>query len=105
MSYCTSCLDGPFDLRHVVLQWGTQPFDRAGEPAAPAASPILVSGGGRNLDAVEGRPAILDVPLGRGGALVFNFNPMHRDLNHNDSRYLYNGILNWSYITARADRD
>ena len=101
MSYCTSCLAGPIDLRNVVMQWGTQPFDAEGDPEAGPAAPILVSGGGTNLSALEGRPAILDVPLGDGNVLVFNFNPMHRDLNHADSRYLYNGILNWRYITSR----
>jgi hypothetical protein len=37
--------------------------------------------------------------------LVFNFNPMHRDMNHADSRYLYNGILNWQHITSRNSSD
>ncbi len=101
MSYCTSCLDGPIDLRHVVMQWGTQAFDAGDDPNAGPVAPILISGGGKNQSALEGRPAILDVPLGRGNVLVFNFNPMHRDLNHADSRYLYNGILNWSHITSR----
>jgi len=101
MSYCTSCLDGPIDLRHVVMQWGTQPYDAAPDPEAGPAAPIVISGGGKNPSALEGRPALLDVPLGGGSVLVYNFNPMHRDLNHADSRYLYNGILNWRYITAR----
>ena len=30
--------------------------------------------------------------------LAFNFNPMHRDLNHSDYRFLWNGILNWSAL-------
>jgi len=61
----------------------------------------VISGGGQNPSALEGRPALLDVPLGKGDVLVYNFNPMHRDMNHHDSRYLYNGILNWRYITSR----
>jgi hypothetical protein len=83
------------------MQWGTQAFDAGDDPNAGPVAPILISGGGKNQSAIEGRPAILDVPLGRGNVLVFNFNPMHRDLNHADSRYLYNGILNWSHITSR----
>ncbi len=101
MSYCTSCLTGPIDMRHVVMQWGTLPFDVGDDTAIANAPPIVISGGGQNPSALEGRPALLDVPLGAGDVLVFNFNPMHRDMNHHDSRYLYNGILNWRYITSR----
>jgi len=101
MSYCTSCLTGPIDMRHVVMQWGTLPFDVGDETAIANAPPIVISGGGKNPSALEGRPALLDVPLGEGDVLVYNFNPMHRDMNHHDCRYLYNGILNWRYITSR----
>ena len=83
------------------MQWGTRPYDAEVDPGAGPAAPILISGGGKNQSALEGRPAVLDVPLGDGSVLVFNFNPMHRDLNHADSRYLYNGILNWRYIASR----
>jgi len=93
MSYCTSCLDGPWDFSSVVLQWGTVPYD-SGE----TGKPMIVSGGGKNIEAMEGRPAILDVPDGKGHILVYNFNPMHRDLNHADHRFLWNGIINWKYI-------
>ena len=57
---------------------------------------MVVSGGGRRLEELEGYPAILDVPAGKGRVLAFNFNPIHRDLNHSDYRFLWNGILNWS---------
>ncbi|HSP05528.1 MAG TPA: hypothetical protein VLR94_00035, partial [Acidobacteriota bacterium] len=97
MSYCTSCLDGPFDAREVVLQWGTLPFQSDG--AEP--QPVVVSGGARKVESLEGRPAILDVPMGKGRVLVYNFNPMHRDLNYSDFRFLWNGILNWQYLTTR----
>ena len=99
MSYCTSCLNGPYDFRHVVLQWGTRPF--GGGPGAGDALPILVSGGGTNPEALQGRPAILDVPLGSGHIVAFNFNPIHRDMNRSDHRYLWNGLLNWRYIVER----
>ena len=59
-------------------------------------SSLVVSGGGKNLDKLEGYPAILDVPSGKGRVIAFNFSPMHRDLNHSDYRFLWNGILNWS---------
>jgi len=95
MSYCTSCLDGPWDFSHVVLQWGTRDFD---SEDAGTAEPMILSGGGKKVDALQGRPAILDVPEGKGHILVYNFNPMHRDLNFSDFRFLWNGILNWQHI-------
>jgi hypothetical protein len=60
--------------------------------------PIVVSGGGRNPDALEGHPAILDVPIGRGRIVAFNFNPIHRDLNRSDFRLLWNVLLNWQSL-------
>jgi hypothetical protein len=105
MSYCTSCLDGPLDPRHVVLQWGTRPFPGLELPAvAGADQPILVSGGGRNPEALQGRPAILDIPVGRGHVLAYNFNPMHRDMNRADYRTLWNAILNWKAIVEAPER-
>ena len=62
------------------------------------AGPMLVSGGMRGEDTLEGRPAILDLPAGRGRVLAYNFNPMHRDLNHSDYRLLWNALLNWSAL-------
>jgi hypothetical protein len=85
MSYCTSCLDGPVDRSGIVLEWG----DREGEP-------LVVSGGARGEQALVGAPAILDLPVGRGRVVAFNFNPLHRDLNRGDHRLLWNALLNWS---------
>lgn len=85
MAYCTSCLDGPVDMRWVVLQWG----------ATSPGTELVVSGGVLEGEKIEGRPAILAVPTGDGVVVAYNFNPMHRDLNRSDSRLLWNGILNW----------
>jgi hypothetical protein len=94
MAYCTSCLDGPVDMRWVVLQWGTA---APGEDAAPGpgAETMVVSGGVLGEDELESRPAILAVPIGEGVVVTYNFNPMHRDLNRSDERLLWNAILNW----------
>jgi hypothetical protein len=89
MAYCTSCLYGPVDARGVVLQWG----DANGEP-------LVVSGqvwGGDNL---IGRPAILDMPVGHGHVVAFNFNPLYPDSNRGDQRMLWNTIINWQAILA-----
>jgi hypothetical protein len=98
MAYCTSCLDGPVDTRWVVLQWGAG----AGELGGAPVEPMVVSGGAVNVEKLEGRPAILAVPKGDGVVVVFNFNPMHRDLNRSDYRLLWNGILNWRHLQPSA---
>jgi hypothetical protein len=92
MSYCTTCLDGPTDRGPVVLEWGTDPEDRGS---------LVVSGGARNEKLLQGRPAILDVPVGRGRVIVFNFNPLHRDLNYSDHRLLWNAILNAEAVRGK----
>ena len=89
MAYCTSCLDGPEDRSGVVLEWG----DRDG-------APLLVSGQVWGEQGLIGRPAILDMPVGKGHVVSFNFNPMHRDMNRGDHRMLWNAILNWKKILA-----
>jgi hypothetical protein len=94
MAYCTTCLDGPADPSGVVLEWG----DREG-------APLVVSGQAWGEANLVGRPAILDMPVGRGHVVSFNFNPLHRDLNRGDQRMLWNAILNWrAIVDARAGR-
>ena len=107
------------DRRWIVLQWGTRlPTEEredaeaaaaatnagkaggsgraAGDTSTPAS--MMVSGAAKGEDVLEGRPAILDMPAGRGHVVAFNFNPLHRDLNRSDYRLLWNAILNWKAI-------
>lgn len=89
MAYCTTCLDGPFDPSGVVLEWG----DRDG-------APLVVSGQAWGEANLVGRWAILDVPVGQGHVVAFNFNPLHRDLNRGDQRLVWNALINWQAIVA-----
>ena len=89
MAYCTTCLDGPEDRSGVVMEWG----DSDGKP-------FVVSGQAWGEENLIGRPAILDMPVGKGHVVSFNFNPVHRDLNRGDQRLLWNAILNWQAIVA-----
>jgi len=91
MAYCTTCLDGPEDRSAIVMEWG----DREG-------APFVVSGQAWGEEKLIGRPAILDMPAGRGHVVAFNFNPVHRDMNRGDHRLLWNAILNWEAIVGRA---
>ncbi len=61
---------------------------------------FVVSGQAWGEDNLIGRPAILDMPVGKGHVVTFNFNPMHRDMNRGDQRLLWNAILNWQAILA-----
>jgi len=104
------------DRAWIVLQWGSllPKEDRDDQPStvgaelappddkAPAKTPMVVSGGAKGEDVLEGRPAILDLPAGKGRVIAFNFNPQHRDLNRSDYRLLWNAILNWSAILSRS---
>jgi hypothetical protein len=93
MGYCETCLDGPIDARHVVLQWG--------DPNN--SEPFLVSGQVWGESNLIGRPAILDMPVGAGHVVAFNFNPLYRDLNRGDQRMLWNAIINWQAILSARD--
>ncbi|MEX0879325.1 MAG: M14 family zinc carboxypeptidase [Thermoanaerobaculia bacterium] len=103
------------DRRFMVMQWGTRlrKDEREDEPGKDASAPkaakdwkdskdakdsMVVSGGVKNEGDLEGRPAILDLPAGKGRVIAFNFNPIHRDLNHSDYRLVWNGILNWNSL-------
>jgi len=108
------------DLGWVVLQWGTEPLaysdelsaddgpwgvgdelasaQRASEPVSESAdaASLVVSGGMTGEDQLEGRPAILDIPLGRGRVVAFGFDPIHRTLARSDFRLVWNTLLNWN---------
>lgn len=96
----------------VVLQWGTKLRVEDREETGPeAAKPkdakdqakkeepkMLVAGALKGEDELEGRPAILDLPAGRGRVIAYNFEPIHRDLNRSDFRFLWNALLNWNAL-------
>jgi hypothetical protein len=94
MAYCTSCLDGPEDRSGIVLEWG----DTGG-------APLVISGQAWGEAGLVHRPAILDLPAGKGHVVAFNFNPLHRDLNRGDHRLVWNAILNWKAILAAGGKD
>jgi len=103
---------GVASRRGVVLQWGTKLRTEDRDQAGPESGKpkdakeqgkkedikMLVSGAVKGDDDLEGRPAILDLPAGRGRVLAFNFNPIHRDLNRSDYRLLWNALLNWNAL-------
>jgi hypothetical protein len=91
MAYCTSCLTGPVDASHVVMTWGGD-------------GGMVVSGGMRGEDELQGRPAILATPAGDGHIISYNFNGIHRDMNRGDFRLVWNALINWNALPT-PERD
>jgi hypothetical protein len=112
------------DLGWVVMQWGFEPpvyhdeksaddgpWGVGDETALTDSDPdletsadleedsereLVVSGGMKGADELEGRPAILDIPVGRGRIVAFGFDPIHRSLPRSDFRLVWNALLNWN---------
>ncbi|HEX4966628.1 MAG TPA: M14 family zinc carboxypeptidase [Thermoanaerobaculia bacterium] len=84
---------------------GIEVEDLDAPPAAVAAkkkdekkedSRLVLSGAAKGLEDVDGKPAILDLPAGKGRVILFSFNPLYRYLNLADFRFVYNALLNWN---------
>ncbi|HEY7575180.1 MAG TPA: M14 family zinc carboxypeptidase [Thermoanaerobaculia bacterium] len=88
----------------IVLQWGARipkdddtPADtKKGKPKAEEEPPLVVSGGVKGGDDLVGKPAILDVPVGKGRVVAFDFDPIHRYMTRSDFRLVWNALLNWN---------
>ena len=111
------------DRARVVLQFGTKdvvkedeetkgalprktalPGEGSGETRKPGGKdavaagdgPLVLSGFVKEADKLDGKPAILDLPVGKGRVVLYAMNPLHRYLTHADFRFVYNLILNWN---------
>jgi hypothetical protein len=101
------------DEGRIVLQWGTKiPKDDDEEPKPGAEEkkdekkepPLVVSGGIKGGDELVGKPAIVDVPVGRGRVIAFDFDPIHRYQTESDFRLVWNAILNWNDLPPAPPR-
>jgi hypothetical protein len=106
------------DEGRIVLQWGTKiPTDdedakdeekKEGEPKDAAKEkdkkepPIVVSGGIKGGDDLVGKPAVVDVEVGKGRVIAFDFDPIHRYQTESDFRLVWNAILNWNDLPPAA---
>jgi hypothetical protein len=94
------------DEGRIVLQWGTELPRDDDAPAAPddeskkKKKDLVVSGGVKGGGEIEGKPAILDIPTGKGRVLAFDFDPIHRYQTLSDFRLVWNAILNWNDLPA-----
>jgi hypothetical protein len=106
------------DEGRIVLQWGTKiPTDdedekdeekKEGEAKDAAKDkdkkepPIVVSGGIKGGDDLVGKPAVVDVEVGKGRVIAFDFDPIHRYQTESDFRLVWNAILNWNDLPPAA---
>ncbi len=108
------------DEGRIVLLWGTKlPADdededekKEAEPSDDAKDkdkdkkepPIVVSGGIKGGDDLVGKPAVIDVEVGKGRVVAFDFDPIHRYQTESDFRLVWNAILNWNDLPPAAAR-
>jgi hypothetical protein len=114
-----------YSVRHadegrIVLQWGTtlpkdDDSDKGEAEGDDAASDetkdkkekkesLVLSGGIKGASEIEGKPAILDIPTGKGRVIAFDFDPIHRYLTLSDFRLVWNAILNWNDLPGTPSR-
>jgi hypothetical protein len=91
----------------IVLQWGARIPKEDDETSAEKKKPkadeepaLVVSGGVKGAEDLVGKPAILDVPVGKGRVVAFDFDPIHRYMTRSDFRLVWNAILNWNDLPA-----
>ena len=84
--------DGPWG----VGSEGEKTDDQTEKKADKKDTALVISGGIKGGSELEGKPAILDIPVGKGRVVAFNFDPIHRTLSRSDFRMVWNAILNWN---------
>jgi len=57
---------------------------------------VCLSGIVKNDAEIKGKPAIIDMPVGKGHVVLFTFNPFWRDLSHGSYMFVFNAILNYN---------
>ncbi len=70
----------------------------------PGGDKSVLSGLMRNPNEIRLRPAIVDVPTGRGRVILFATNPCYRWQNHGEFNMLFNSILHYNdFKTTKSE--
>jgi hypothetical protein len=68
----------------------------------PGAEKSVLSGLMRGVAETRNRPAIVDVPVGRGRVILFATNPCYRWQNHGEFAMMFNSIMHYNDIKPVA---
>jgi hypothetical protein len=119
-----------YDKRTVPVRYGNGPLltvqnvgggrgggpEGAGEGGAPPAPPQnilmrypggedhVLSGLMRGANEIRNRPAIVDMPSGKGRVILFAGNPCYRWQNFGEFNMLFNAVLNFNDIKSETPR-
>ena len=63
---------------------------------------MVLSGGIKKPQALSRKPALLEIPAGKGRVILFSWNPMHRHQNHHDFAFVTNALLFFNDFPAQV---
>ena len=102
--------DVPAERKSIAADAEPKETDKAKEDEKPDGdkakkAPLVRSGIVKDPSSLERKPALLDVPIGKGRALLFSWNPAHRFQNHHDLGYLMNALLFFNDMPGTPTRE
>jgi hypothetical protein len=97
-----------YTQKTLPVRWGNGPLLSVPEQDRPAqvlmrypgGEAAVLSGLMRNPNEIRDRPAIVDVPTGKGRVLLFSGNPCYRWQNHGEFNMLFGAVLHWNDLKA-----
>jgi hypothetical protein len=66
----------------------------------PGGEKSVLSGLMTNPNTIKDRPAIIEIPAGRGRLVLFATNPCHRWQNHGEFNMIFNSLMNYNDVVA-----
>jgi hypothetical protein len=92
-----------YDRKTIPVRWANGPLLRVPDQDKrqvlmqfPGGDAAVLSGLMRGASEIRDRPAVVDVPVGKGRLVLFATNPCYRWENLGEFNMLFNAILNWN---------